>query len=45
MQCNNPKCKHDYQDAKYGKNMRVHNYAEKAIAWRCTVCLNEKSAK
>jgi hypothetical protein len=35
------KCKHKYQDEKYGKNMRVHNWARKAKingGWRCTVC-------
>jgi hypothetical protein len=34
-------CSHDYQDARYGKNNRVHNYAPKGSAtggYRCTVC-------
>jgi len=35
-------CKHDFQDKEYGKQQRVHNYAEKKLAFRCTVCKNEK---
>lgn len=35
-------CKNKYQDEKYGKGMRVMNYAPKlhnsAGGWRCTVC-------
>lgn len=33
-------CKHKYQDAKYGKNNRVHNIGE--LAYICTVCNSEK---
>jgi hypothetical protein len=40
------KCKHEYQDSKFGKGMRAHNWATKIFngkgGWRCTVCLNEK---
>jgi len=37
-------CKHEHQDSKYGKGMRVFNFATKAKelnggeGWRCTVC-------
>ena len=34
-------CTSTFQDARYGKGMRVHNYARKAQtngAWRCAVC-------
>lgn len=34
-------CENDYQDKKYGKNMRVHNpcsESSKPIGHRCTVC-------
>lgn len=39
------KCKHDFQDERYGKQQRVHNKANKASgtdqhAYRCTVCSN-----
>ena len=30
------KCKHDYQDKRYGTDKRVHN--ETVKGWRCTVC-------
>ncbi len=30
---------HDYQDGRYGNDMRVHNQAQKGF--RCTVCGNE----
>lgn len=39
------KCKHEYQDEKYGKGVRVHNMALKKNGdpkWRCTVCGAEK---
>ena len=36
-------CTHEYQDARYGKGMRVHNKVEKNGKWRCTVCRNEKN--
>ena len=36
------KCKHEYQDKKYGNGMRVHNrtrkQSENSYAYRCTVC-------
>ena len=35
-------CKHKYQDARYGKNKRVHNETEKKTQ-RCTVCEKEKT--
>lgn len=38
-------CEHDYQDKKYGKKHRVHNYANKKEGWRCTVCNTVKSGK
>jgi hypothetical protein len=31
-------CSHEYQDRHYGEGMRVHNYAKKGEATRCTVC-------
>ena len=31
-------CQHEFQDKQYGRGMRVHNYAEKTEAYRCTVC-------
>ncbi len=36
------KCKHDYQDEKYGKGNRVHNPTVKG--YRCTVCGDEKAS-
>jgi len=37
-------CKHDFQDKRYGKEMRLHNLTEKqGAAWRCTVCKKEKA--
>jgi hypothetical protein len=42
LKCKNKLCLHRYQDAKYGSDMRVHNYAPKSIGgkpgYRCTVC-------
>lgn len=40
-------CKHEYQDAKYGKGQRVHNSMHKGKSTgdskqRCTVCGSEK---
>lgn len=39
IRCN---CKHEFQDQKYGKDMRVHNKTGQAksdgVKWRCTVC-------
>lgn len=32
-------CKHEFQDKKYGKNMRVKNLSTKGP--RCTVCQHE----
>jgi hypothetical protein len=31
-------CHHEYQDKKYGKQLRAHNYSLKDKGWRCTVC-------
>lgn len=36
-------CKHEYQDAHYGKGMRVHNVKKNEQDAICTVCLNKKS--
>ena len=38
-------CSHNYQDKRYGKNMRVHNQTDKdhGNVWRCTVCKQERS--
>lgn len=33
-------CKHEYQDAKYGYGVRVHNKTANGD-WRCTVCKRE----
>lgn len=38
-------CQHSYQDAKYGKGMRVHNVVlkgKKAGTYICTVCNTRK---
>jgi hypothetical protein len=35
-------CKHEYQDKKYGRGLRVHNRAVKKGTWRCTVCKTER---
>jgi len=39
-------CRHEYQDRKYGKGMRVHNKAISKTGrgndWVCTVCCNRK---
>jgi len=32
-------CKHEFQDKKYGKGMRVFNKGKEV--WRCTVCRKE----
>ena len=41
-------CWHKFQNERYGANMRVHNYANKANdgrgGWRCTVCTRIKEA-
>jgi hypothetical protein len=46
LECN---CKHEWQDKRYGENMRVHNFAKKASGerggWRCTVCSSVKTNK
>jgi len=34
-------CKSEYQDEKYGKEMRVCNYATKKDVYRCSVCRKE----
>jgi len=38
-------CKSEYQDTKYGRQMRVHNQKKKdkeEKGWMCTVCGNMK---
>ena len=37
-------CKHDYQDRRYGQQVRLHNSTSKTdrAAWRCTVCDKER---
>ena len=39
-------CIHEFQDAKYGRGNRVHNWARsgnnKIGGWRCTVCKTMK---
>lgn len=38
-------CKHEYQDERYGKGIRLHNRIKMgtpANGWRCTVCGNVK---
>jgi hypothetical protein len=40
-------CKHEYQDEKYGKGMRVFTPkmpSGKLAGWRCTVCKREIAA-
>lgn len=34
-------CNHEFQDKRYGKGIRVHNWREKANSYRCTVCGRE----
>jgi len=41
-------CKHEFQDERYGKKQRVHNYARtgygsKQPGYRCTVCTRVKA--
>lgn len=41
MQCT---CKSEFQDERYGKNIRVFNEMKsgsKSLGWRCTVCGKE----
>jgi hypothetical protein len=44
MKCDSCR-QHDFQDTKYGKNMRVHNGggSKESPKWNCTVCSNVKS--
>lgn len=36
-------CKSEFQDKKYGKDMRVHNkYIKENGGYRCTVCNKDK---
>ena len=48
LECN---CMHEYQDERYGKGQRVHNYARKGLGgdnnpgWRCTACGRVKPVK
>ena len=39
------KCKHEFQDERYGADKRAHNQCAKG--WRCTVCggVKEKGQK
>ena len=36
------KCSHEFQDKRYGKNNRVHNYHYKKEEYECTVCKNTR---
>lgn len=40
-------CKHEFQDKRFGKNMRVHNGMGKGgtgtEGWKCTVCGTKKT--
>jgi hypothetical protein len=43
------RCANAFQDNQYGFRMRVHNQTKQGAPvdqrrWRCTVCLDEKSA-
>lgn len=38
-------CKHEFQDATYGKEMRVHNLNKDAVKGKCSVCNNIRDAK
>lgn len=38
-------CLSEYQDKKYGPGLRVHNFAPKKPAWRCSVCGTEKAVE
>jgi len=40
------KCKHEYQDKRYGKGKRVHNLKVKGTGtqeYTCTVCRKERT--
>jgi hypothetical protein len=39
------KCEHEFQDKRYGKGLRVHNFRVGKNTWVCTVCLKEKNAR
>ena len=41
LKCSNPNCNNEYQDAKYGKHMRVANPCKDGDSHRCTVCDKE----
>ena len=38
-------CKHEYQDRKYGKGVRVHNRGQNLDKASCTVCSKKKEGK
>ncbi len=44
LQCTGCKT-HDFQDERYGHNMRVHNKFPQgdATMWRCTICNKERT--
>ncbi len=49
VRCDNPDCKSEFQDQKYGPKMRVHNHApNKGVSknrYRCTTCKKETELK
>lgn len=45
LKCEQPGCRHDFQDVKYGHKMRVHNLKAGGEQARCTVCEHERSLK
>lgn len=42
------RCRHAWQDSRYGKNLRMHNAMKKMLGmkqvFRCTVCNSERTA-
>lgn len=37
-------CKHEWQDEKYGKGLRLHNAKKEDKKYVCTVCRMERGA-
>jgi hypothetical protein len=38
LRCHGARCVSEYQDARYGPNMRVHNHQPGKKGYSCTVC-------
>jgi len=37
------KCKHEFQDERYGRGLRLHNAKVDGKKYVCTVCRNERT--